>query len=84
METQSMHPEEVTRGLQVNPVGDLKKNAQSFMVIIWAIWGSLMTYRAITVISTLGISVKGLCHVQKMKKVGACELYNKFQKTVRY
>lgn len=73
MEIQSMHPEEVTRGLQVNPVGDLKNNAQSFMVIIWAIWGSLMTCRAVNAERTLGISVKGLCHVEKMKKVGACE-----------
>ena len=31
-----MHPEEVTRGLQVNPVGDLKKNA--------VIYGNYMSY----------------------------------------
>ena len=70
MENQSMHLKEVARGLQVNPVGDLTKTAQPFMVIIGDIWGSLMTCRAFHAWKTLGISVKGLCHVQKMKKVG--------------
>ena len=71
MENQSMHqPKEVTRGLQVNPVGD---HAQPFMVIIGAIWGGLMTCSAVNAQRTLGISVKGLCHVQKMEKVGAFE-----------
>ena len=69
-----MHqPKEVTRGLQVNPVGDLTKNAPPFMVIIGHIGGSLMTCRALNAQKKLGISVKGLSHVQKMKKVGACE-----------
>ena len=64
---------EVTSGLRVNPVGDLKRNAQPFMVIIGAIWGGLMPKRAIEMKGTLDISVKGMRHVQKMKKVGACE-----------
>ena len=68
-----MHPEEVTRGLQVNPVGDHTKNVQPFMVITGDIWASLMTCRADNAKSTLGIFVKGLCRVHKMKKVAACE-----------
>ena len=68
-----MYPKEVTRGLQVNPVGKMTESAQPFMAFTGHIWGGLMTCCAINAEETLGISVKGLCHVQKMKKVGACE-----------
>ena len=74
-----MHPKEATFGLHKNQVGDLTRNAQPFMVII-DIRGGLMPYRAVYAERTLALSVKGMCHVQKMKKVGACELNNNFKK----
>ena len=73
MESQSMHPKENTRGLQVNLLGDLAKIAQQFMVLIDINWANLVTCRAVYSKGTQDISVKKLCHVQKMKKVGACE-----------
>ena len=68
-----MHPKDVTHGLQVNPVGVLSKNVQPCMVIIGDTWGGLMTCGAVNAERTLGISVKGLSYVHKMKKVGVCE-----------
>ena len=68
-----MHPTENARGLQVNLVGDLAKIAQQFMVLMDVNRAYLMTCRAVVAKGTLDISVKELCHVQKMKRVGACE-----------